>query len=44
MVVREIAKNIKEFFVKKNLLSYLVYSQNWLNLLMDGHHFAYINK
>jgi hypothetical protein len=37
-----LAKSIEGYIFKK--LSYLAYSQIWLNLLMDDYHFGYIAK
>jgi hypothetical protein len=38
-----VSQNINAFF-KKKLLSYLVHSQIWLNLLVDDHQFGYTTK
>jgi len=40
---QQVAKNIERFWWFF-LLSYLVCSHNWLNHLMDNHHFSYITK
>jgi len=37
-----VAKNLKEYF--KILISYPVYSQIWLNFIMDDNQFSYITN